>query len=398
MGERTEEKDVYQRLRRYLDQLPAGYPETPTGVEIRLLEKIFTPEEAELFTHCKLVAEPPSAIAGRAGIPEGEAAEMLARMAGKGHLFPVQSGKETLYMALPWMPGIIETQLNLLDEEFAHLLVEHNKYYFPSWTARENQMFRVVPVHSSIDAAPAIATYDRIKDLVKKQKQISVMPCLCRSTQATLGEDCGRPRESCFVFGPYTKHFVDNGDARYISVEEALSLLEECERAALVLQPVNARELNGMCTCCSCCCFMLKNLRSLPNPSEVVQSSFQARIDSGLCTGCGSCLERCQMEAIVEGEDCMEIDLIRCIGCGLCVSSCPEEAISLFPKGETRKVPANIFDTLTRIAKERDLPFGKFNVIMKHTSSPAYFRNWRLLNRMGLAQPIVKQLEKRGLV
>jgi len=51
MEDTTTDHDVYSRLRKYLDELPAGYPETPTGVEIRLLEKIFTPEEAELFLH-----------------------------------------------------------------------------------------------------------------------------------------------------------------------------------------------------------------------------------------------------------------------------------------------------------------------------------------------------------
>lgn len=398
MGDAKTGEAVYARLRQYLDELPAGYPETPTGVEIRLLERIFFPEEAELFCHCKLVAEPPAAIAKRAGMPESEAAEMLARMVKKGHLFPVESGGRTLYMALPWMPGIIETQLRLMDEEFAHLLLEHNKYYFPTWTALDNKMFRVVPVDSSIDATPAIATYDRIKDLVKKQTMLSVMPCLCRTTQATLGNDCGRMRESCFVFGPYAKHFVENGDGRYISVEEALDILEECEKAALVIQPVNARELNGMCTCCSCCCFMLQNLKSLPRPADAVQSSFQAKIDAGLCSECGSCLERCQMDAIVEGGGSMEIDPARCIGCGLCVSACPESAASLLHKGEKREVPTNVFDTLTRIARERGQPFGKFNFFMKHVSSPAFFRNWKLLNRTGLARPVVKVLEKLGLV
>ncbi len=398
MAEATTDKDVYTKLRQYLDELPAGYPETPTGVEIRLLERIFTPEEARLFLHCKLVAEPPAVIAERAGIPESEAADMLPRMAKKGHLFPVDSGDHTLYMALPWMPGIIETQIKIMDEDFARMFTEHSKYFFPSWTSMDTQMFRVVPVESAIEAAPAVETYDRIRDLVKQQTQISVMTCLCRATQDNLGGGCDAPRDSCFVFGPYAKHFVENGDGRYISVEEALSKLDECEKAALVIQPVNARELNGMCTCCSCCCLMLRNLRSLPNPAEVVQSNFQAKINSGLCSDCGSCLERCQMDALVEGDGYMEVDLARCIGCGLCVSSCPESAVTLVPKGQPSEIPTNVFDTLTRIAQERGQPFGKFNFFMKHTSSPAFFRNWKFLDRIGLARPIVKQLEKRGLV
>ena len=39
-------QDVYSRLREFMDSLPGGYPATPTGVEIKLLEKLFTPEQA----------------------------------------------------------------------------------------------------------------------------------------------------------------------------------------------------------------------------------------------------------------------------------------------------------------------------------------------------------------
>ena len=41
-------EDVYIRLREFLDQMPGGYPATDTGVEIRILEKFFTPAQAEL--------------------------------------------------------------------------------------------------------------------------------------------------------------------------------------------------------------------------------------------------------------------------------------------------------------------------------------------------------------
>jgi len=34
--------DIYARLREFMDRPPAGFPKTPTGVEIRLLEKMFT--------------------------------------------------------------------------------------------------------------------------------------------------------------------------------------------------------------------------------------------------------------------------------------------------------------------------------------------------------------------
>ena len=58
-------EDVFVRLRKFMDTLPAGFPETPTGVEIKLLKKMFTPEQAELTLKLSQEPESVSVIAGR---------------------------------------------------------------------------------------------------------------------------------------------------------------------------------------------------------------------------------------------------------------------------------------------------------------------------------------------
>ena len=40
--------DAYERLADALDRLPNGFPRTASGAEIRLLQKIFAPQEAAL--------------------------------------------------------------------------------------------------------------------------------------------------------------------------------------------------------------------------------------------------------------------------------------------------------------------------------------------------------------
>lgn len=397
MKDQAREDELYLELREFLDTLPTGFPATGSGVEIRILKKIFTPEEAEIAPHLRLVAEPSAEIARRCGMPVGDASGILESMAKKGLIYPMRGNGETLYMALSWMPGILETQLDKLDGELAGLLCDYNADYFSEWLERDTQMFRVIPVDTAIDSTPRVETYDRIRDLVRKQEHLSVMPCLCRKSRGELGADCERPHETCFVFGPFSRHFVESGDARFITIEEALEILDACERSALVLQPVNARELNGMCCCCSCCCMMLRELKALPEPAGVVQSSFRAFIDPAACNACGSCLERCQMDAVVEEGPTFSIDRQRCIGCGLCAPYCPPSAISMVPRSDARPVPANVFETLARIAGERGQPFGKLGRAMRYISSPLFIRSWTLLNRLGLARPVVRVLEKRGL-
>ena len=39
-------EDVYVKLREFLDTVGSGYPVTPTGVEIKILKKLFSPDAA----------------------------------------------------------------------------------------------------------------------------------------------------------------------------------------------------------------------------------------------------------------------------------------------------------------------------------------------------------------
>jgi MinD superfamily P-loop ATPase len=46
------------------------------------------------------------------------------------------------------------------------------------------------------------------------------------------------------------------------------------------------------------------------------------------CTGCGTCVESCSMQAIKLINDIAVIDTTICGSCWICVSDCPMEAIS----------------------------------------------------------------------
>ena len=61
-------------------------------------------------------------------------------------------------------------------------------------------------------------------------------------------------------------------------------------------------------------------------------SNYFAEVDSELCTGCGTCLERYQMNALSLIDDFSTINLDHCFGCGACVPTCPSEAIQLRKK------------------------------------------------------------------
>ena len=89
----SESETVYRRLQRHLDRMPVAFPATPSGVELRILQRLFTPEEAEIALELSAIPEPPATIQRRFGSRmtleklRGE----LEQMAAKGSIlaFPV---------------------------------------------------------------------------------------------------------------------------------------------------------------------------------------------------------------------------------------------------------------------------------------------------------------------
>ena len=63
---------IYLKLAKHLDQLPGGFAPSDTGAELRLLQRLFTLEEARLATHLGLEREEAQIIASRAGLPLAE--------------------------------------------------------------------------------------------------------------------------------------------------------------------------------------------------------------------------------------------------------------------------------------------------------------------------------------
>ena len=79
------EGDVYRRLQEHLDELPVGYPATQSGVELRILKRLFTPVEAEVALGLNAVPEAVEKIQQRLpGHSTEELERVLDHMVEKG--------------------------------------------------------------------------------------------------------------------------------------------------------------------------------------------------------------------------------------------------------------------------------------------------------------------------
>ena len=205
--------------------------------------------------------------------------------------------------------------------------------------------------------------YDRVKDLISSQKTIALTNCICRKERQLIGKGCNHIHDTCLYFSHMARYYVENGLARLITVDEAMDVLDRSEKDGLVHSPQNGQHPMFLCNCCGCCCVGLRGITQLKlRPSQVVRSDFYSVVDGGVCSGCGLCVDRCQVHAIALEGKAARIDRQQCIGCGLCVSTCPTKALNLAhkPAGEVSPVPSSLVKSCTGWQR-RKLEIGRFS-------------------------------------
>lgn len=355
--------EIYRRLARRIDELPVPYPETESGVELRLLEAMFTPAEAQVALHLSALTEPIGTIHRRLSrarppvtIEPDALSTMLAGLAKKGAINAgiTRVGKQRVrtYGLAPLVVGMFEFQVDKLTPEYVRDFHQYLEEGFrEAVVGGASPQLRTVPIRAELSADRAVAPYQDIRAYIANHPgPFSVMNCVCRQSAELVGEACttSSTHETCLSIGGSLR------GARRIPREEVLDILDRAEREGHVLQPQNSREPGFICCCCRDCCEVLRNARKLPRPADAIPSGYQAAVDAQRCTGCKRCLKRCPMDAITITNATAQIDTDRCIGCGLCATSCPQQAITLVKRERAPRTPkTNTMMYLGMYAKRR---------------------------------------------
>jgi electron transport complex protein RnfB len=352
------ESQVYRDLQTHLDKLPIGFPSTKSGVEIRILRHLFTPEEAELACQLSMIPEPLSQIYDRlykSRIAVDELERALDHMVAKGSIMRMQKANRKLYGLMPFVVGMYESQVDRLTKEFARDARVYMDGEFGTEMYRTKiPQLRTVPVRQSI-ATPekfSVSSYDDIRSIIENVGgPIAVINCICRQVRDLIGETCARTdlRETCIVFRGMADAVTGAGIGRSINKDEALAILDKAQEAGLVLQPENTQHPSYVCCCCGDCCGILTTVKRFPRPAELYATNYYAEIDPELCTGCEVCVSRCQLDAITIPDAVAVVDLDRCIGCGNCVASCDFGAAQLRKKEAETVPPKDTPDLYTKI-------------------------------------------------
>lgn len=338
----------YRQLQEHLDKLPIGYPKTNSGVELRILQLLFTPIEAKVALCLSLGNASVETVRKRLekkfkiSYEAEKVSGILQDMFMKGSIN--RSRQEPFKYSNSMLAiGMFEHQVGDLSKEMVEMIHQYFDEGFDDEFFRSSlPQLRTSPHMKAIIPEYNIATYDNMREIIKKtKKSIQVANCVCKEGEAILGKPCKQTKdiEVCLMFD--AKNYLDRGKARTITKDECMEIINRAEREGLVLQPGNSLQPFCICLCCGCCCGVLTSAKKYEKPAELIAHNFYAKVKGELCTGCTICVNRCQMEAIqIENKKAI-IDLNRCIGCGLCVTTCKTEALKLMEKTKKTIPPRN---------------------------------------------------------
>jgi electron transport complex protein RnfB len=328
--------EIFEHLADALDRLPNGFPRTPSNVEIPMLQKIFSKDEAELASYLTGTMETAAGIAERIGQEEDVVQKRLIALAKRGFVWLSKKERKLRFRLAPFIVGIYEAFLPDMDHEAAHLFEDYLADGGAIGIMRpQPALHRVIPAHGTVKSEH-IMPYDDVKAMLNAAKSFRVQDCICRVQQDLMGDrKCDFPVKMCVTFSPVQRPAHPNN----ISKEEALSLLDKAEEVGLVHTVSNiAKDIYYVCNCCGCCCGILRGITDWGIEGSVASANYYAEIDADECTGCGTCIQRCQVNAIQEQNEVAVVQRERCIGCGLCVTGCSVDAVRLAKKPDAEIV------------------------------------------------------------
>jgi electron transport complex protein RnfB len=196
-------ENIYEKLRVRLDEMATGYPETESKVEIRLLERLFTEEEAELFLQLSPILENPKDVAKRLNRDPKELVARMEQMAQKGLLFRKRKGDSVRYSAVPYVVGIFEFQLKRMDKGFAR---DHEEYFETAFghtiQSFKTPVLRTIPINRQLVANYPVAPFEDVLQIIEDQKKLPSLPVFVVRRRIWLAKGVTNPRRIVLLSAP----------------------------------------------------------------------------------------------------------------------------------------------------------------------------------------------------
>jgi len=355
------EKRLWDKLaRNFINAGNIALPITDTVLEI--LKMVITEEQAEFLLLFKRPSYTLEEIKDLTDLDDKSLEKMLSVLMHIGVVsgIPSRSTGIIVYRLAAFFPGVLEYTLmrgetgekekkiaRLWENYFDELAEGTQKNYDTVMSILKNAkpIERIVPVEDKIIIAEeSVVPLEEVTKILEKYDSIGLAHCYCRHRKDLLDDPCKLTdeRKNCFALGRSAEFLISQDFAERVSKEDALRILKECEDAGFVHKVFHVRfdlerDEEAICNCCKCCCGTFANHYRGATPLMSL-TSYLAKVNKDDCIGCGTCVEKCNTEAILLEDSTADINEERCIGCGICAHHCPENAINLVRTG-----PRNVF-------------------------------------------------------
>ena len=229
-------RKLYRTLQKHLNNMPISFPKTKDGADIRVLQYLFTEDEARIALHLGYEPKGTKAIQESMRVTTTSLEELeksLDEMCRKGSI--TSRNKEGIweYFLHPWVVGLYEMALlsawrdNRTAEPLQNMGDEFKKKFFLNTVVLDQLMFRTIPINESVKPENHISTYDEIYKIIEESEgKFVVMPCVCKTRGKNEGAPCNATNriETCMAIGNYGDTNAKAGIGREISKEEALEI------------------------------------------------------------------------------------------------------------------------------------------------------------------------------
>lgn len=350
--------NAYKKLAEKLNALPNGFPPTEDGRELKLLAKLFTPEEAEFAAQLTPTLETVDEIAARTSKEVEELRKQLKAMSRRGLIEAGRRDGALGFKLLPFVVGIYEMQAGTMDAELARLFEDYFQSAFGKVLSVKPQFHRVIPVFETVRNTMEVRPFESASEIVTAMQSWGVLDCICRKQKALIGQACEHPIDVCMILDPRPDAFEKSPVIRALTRDEAMGTLRRAAEAGLVHSVSNNQEgVYYICNCCTCSCGILRGMAELGITNVVASSAFVNQVDEAVCNGCEDCIKACQFNALSMNDMLAEVDTVRCTGCGVCVITCTTGALGLVrrPEEQVKPVPQTQAEWGALRAAERGL-------------------------------------------
>ncbi len=399
-------RESYRKLTERLNRFPQGAP--PTELLYRILEVLFTPQEAELVALLPIKPFTAKTAARIWKKSEAETRNILEALASRGMMLDIDTRHGQEFVMPPPMAGFFEFSMmrvgdhydqKLLSELFYQYLNVEEDFVKALFGTGETQLGRTFVNEGALSGENTlhVLDYERASQVIETASHIGIGTCYCRHKAMHMERNCDAPMEICMTFNSTAGSLIKHGIARRVDKAECHELLARAHGRNLVQFGENARErVSFICNCCGCCCEAMLAAKKFAVLNPIATTNFLPAVVDEKCSGCMKCSDVCPVEAMgmVSAGDPKhhkrkkaKLNEEICLGCGVCVRVCDKEALSLKERPQRVITPVNSAHRAVVMAIER----GKLENLIFDNQALASHRAMAAILGVILKLPPIKQ-------